>query len=104
MIVSNEVIEWALQQGWEPIPVGDPCYRWDRYKHYHINYDKRYDAVINDYNDIEYFIAEDGEPAYWSPGVPIPETQRYKQASPEEIIKMYNYDTLCCDAPTPGNL
>jgi hypothetical protein len=103
MLVSNEVIEWALQQGWEPIPVEDPCYKHKQYKHLHINYDKRYDAVINDYNDIEYFITEDGEPDYWY-GVPIPETQGYKQVSPEEMVEMYNYYILCCDAPTPGNL
>lgn len=77
MLVSKEVIEWASQQGWEPIlrvigedeegfPITEEC-------------------------DIECFIMEDGEPDYWY-GRPIPGTQGYKQVSPKKIVEMYNYD------------
>ena len=89
MLVSKEVIEWASQLGWKPIlrVIGEDGEGFP----------------ITEEGDIECFITDDGDPDYWY-GVPIPGTQGFKYASPEEIIEMYNYDTLCYDAPTPGNL
>lgn len=75
MIVSNEVIEWASQQGWEPLPVG-----WNNIS---------VEPIPNP-NDVEVFTYEHDELCEYWYGHPIPHSGGYEWKSPEEVINYYN--------------